>query len=120
MNDRFLGSSLIMKKQVLILLTTLFIAPAVWAEPYTKFGDPDCGAWVKNQTTRERAWLMGKLTGMNHVFVILGTNNKKKDPLNELDSANQAFVWMDNYCRKNPLKSVGDGAIDLFIELIEK
>ena len=109
-----------MKKHSLVLFTLTLASSLSFADPYTKFGDPDCGAWVKNQTTRERAWLMGKLTGMNHILVVLGNNSKKKDPLNELDSANQAFVWMDNYCRKNPLKSVGDGALDLFIELIDK
>lgn len=109
-----------MKKQYLVLFALSLLSSMSLAEPYTKFGDPDCGAWVKNQTTRERAWLMGKLTGMNHILVVLGNNNKKKDPLDELGSANQAFVWMDNYCRKNPLKSVGDGALDLFIELIDK
>ena len=40
------------------------------------------------------------------------------DPLDALSSAEQAFIWMDNYCRVNPLKHIGDGAEDLAVELI--
>ena len=42
------------------------------------------------------------------------------DPLDGLSSAQQAFLWMDNYCRANPLKNVSDGASDLFLELQNK
>jgi hypothetical protein len=46
--------------------------------------------------------------------------DKNKDPLDKINSAEQIFVWMDNYCRANPLKNVREGAQDLFIELQKK
>ncbi|MDM0117529.1 hypothetical protein QTI66_36050 [Variovorax sp. J22R133] len=42
------------------------------------------------------------------------------DPLHNLTSADQAYLWMDNYCKANPLKGVADGAADLFIEVQQK
>jgi hypothetical protein len=37
-----------------------------------------------------------------------------------INSANQVFLWMDNYCKTNPLKTVGDGGWVLFKELRKK
>ncbi len=58
---------------------------------------------------------MGYLSGIN-----LMVADKNKDPLDKINSAEQIFVWMDNYCRANPLKNVREGAQDLFIELQKK
>jgi hypothetical protein len=40
------------------------------------------------------------------------------DPLRKLNSVDQAFLWMDYYCRANPLTNVSDGATRLYVELM--
>ena len=82
----------------------------------TVFGQPDCGEWVRNTRQPDRAWLLGYLSGMNKIHN--ATGGKSNDPLNALNSADQAYLWMDNWCKENPLKKVGAGAMDLFIELM--
>ncbi|MDM0079215.1 hypothetical protein QTI17_01290 [Variovorax sp. J31P179] len=80
---------------------------------FTTFGSYDCGQWF---TKREvaKSWLLGLLSGLNFM---VADEKKGNDPLSKLGSADQAFLWMDNYCRANPLKSVTDGGIDLYIEI---
>jgi hypothetical protein len=39
------------------------------------------------------------------------------DPLNSLNSAAQAFVWLDNFCQANPLRQLDGAANELFAEL---
>ena len=80
------------------------------------FGDYDCGLWfVKKEPAK--GWLLGNLSGMN---AILANDKIKYDPLGKLNSAEQAFLWMDNYCRVNPLRTVSEGALELYIELQKK
>lgn len=79
----------------------------------TTIGDRDCGQWIKGQSGT-KTWLVGFLTGMNMAF---SQGNPNVDLLRKLRSAEQAYLWMDNYCRANPLKMVSEGAIDLFLEL---
>lgn len=84
----------------------------------TLYGVPDCGQWVNDQNPQYKAWLLGYLSGHNTMFNSLSVkNNSMYDPLSELSSADQAFVWMDNWCQKNPLKNVRRGADILFLEL---
>jgi hypothetical protein len=53
------------------------------------FGDPDCGKWIKLNRQTDKAWLLGYLSGMN-------TDITNKNFLNKLDSAEQAFLFVDN------------------------
>ena len=100
------------------LFVTLLVAFSVNANAFAVFGSPDCGQWVKAQNATHRAWLLGYLSGMNAVWT--KGQSAVGGPLDKLSSAQQAFVWMDNYCQKNPLKDVGDGATGLFLELNER
>jgi hypothetical protein len=80
------------------------------------FGNYDCGQWF---VIREpaKAWLLGYLSGIN---AMMANDKINYDPLKKLNSAEQAFLWMDNYCKANPLSSVVDGASDLYLELQKK
>ena len=79
-------------------------------------GAYDCGQWfVKKEVAK--AWLLGYLSGIN---AMLGDDKKKYDPLDKLNSAEQAFLWMDNYCKRNPLNTITTGALDLYLELQKK
>lgn len=78
----------------------------------TSFGSPDCGQWFTQKNT-SKLWLLGYLSGVN-----AATATKAKDPLDKLNSADQAFLWMDKYCQKNPLSNAQSGANRLYDELI--
>lgn len=78
------------------------------------FGEPDCGKWVESSTATRKAWLLGYLSGMNTMDATKG------DALEQLQSAEQAFLWMDNYCRANPLNGMSNGAVALFFELTKR
>lgn len=81
-------------------------------------GSPSCGNWIdyKNKgdklgTIVNERWLVGFLSGMaisEQLDVLPGTDN---------DSLS---LWMDNYCRANPLESVFAGGELLFWELAKK
>ena len=80
-------------------------------------GSSSCGQWVQDRRAdgkpedSSRFWLMGYMSGLAR-----GTD---KDILKDTDSAS-IILWMENYCRANPLKSVADGADVLFNELEQK
>lgn len=93
------------------LILTLCV-PTVSRADVVAIGTPDCGTWINNPHPSWKAWLVGYLSGIN---AAIGKPNK--DPLAKLSSGNQAIVWMDNYCRQNPLKQVSDGGTALYQEL---
>ena len=94
------------------MLTFLMTFFNTSAETVTMFGGPDCGQWLSRTDTR-KAWVLGFMSGINSVVA-----NKNLDPLDKINSANQIFVWMDNYCRNNPLKTASDGGQILYKELL--
>ena len=81
-------------------------------------GAADCGEWVKSQTTgtqkqSDRAWLLGFLSGLNQ-------DDFYENALSKVSSAAQIYLWMDNYCKNNPLERVSRGAHNLLYELMKK
>ena len=106
-----------MKKTVRVIAAAAICLAAQNSFAYITFGAPDCGQWLKANSVaqaRDESWLLGFLSGMN------ASAFGKVDVLEPLSSARQAVVWMDNYCRKNPLSNVNDGGIRLFWELEDK
>ena len=82
----------------------------------TGFGSPDCGQWLAEKTSTRQSWLAGYLSGLNMgAWVQLN-----RDPLDRLSSMAQAYAWMDNWCKKNPLERVSSGGMTLIMELIER
>ncbi|WP_019446999.1 hypothetical protein [Cupriavidus sp. BIS7] len=81
-------------------------------------GAVDCGEWIRQQssvketvdTIYNRAWLLGFMSG----YIAPGTHG---DPFSSGLSTDQVYVWMDNYCRANPLSFVANGAVALIREL---
>jgi hypothetical protein len=80
-------------------------------------GAPSCGKWVsesapdKWQFVVNLSWVVGFLSGM--------AQESQKNVLSGTDN-NSISLWMDNYCRANPLKDVHDGSLVLFEELAKK
>lgn len=107
-----------MKTKLLIAVIAMTISGLVFAQGKISFGMTDCGEWVKSQTTgtqkyNNRAWLLGFLSGLNQ-------DSFYKDALDKVSSAAQIYLWMDNYCKNNPLEKVNIGAYELFTELMLK
>ena len=101
---------------VLLLLACCLAQPALGAQV---FGVNNCGDWIRTSKERpfDRGWLIGYMSGLSFMYEAFG---KKDDPLSKVSSGNQIYVWMDNYCQKNPLKDVANGAETLFLELQQK
>jgi hypothetical protein len=100
------------------LLLALAFAMPLSAQSQTVFGAPDCGGWIKQGSNPQKGWLLGYMSGLNVIHDV--ESLKPVDPLSKLNSADQAFLWMDNYCKTNPLKNVSDGGWELFKELRKK
>ena len=91
------------------------------ANSQTIFGGYDCGQWtnrVRNKNHPIESWLTGYLSGLNRMHEF--ARFKPNDPLDELNSMDQAFVWVDNFCKANPLRKIDGVGLDLYMELIFK
>ncbi len=76
-------------------------------------GPPDCGEWFQQQFSK--SWLAGYLSGINGS----GFYSDGTDFIEGVSGA-QTFLWMDNYCKTNPLNTVSQGANQLIRELYTK
>jgi hypothetical protein len=110
----FEGVNKINKKSIYALI---FCAAAMNANAITSriFGEPDCGEWVLKNNNNNKAWVMGFISGLN--FGHDEARLKPANPLKNLGSAEQLFLWVDNYCKNNPLGTVGNAAEALIFEL---
>ena len=103
-----------MKLIVRIVLILAMSVACLQAHAVTVKGAPSCGDWVKDRkaggwsSTANLGWLVGFLSGLS----VASRNEALKDT-----NVESLSLWMDNYCRSNPLKDVDDGGMDLFIEL---
>jgi hypothetical protein len=81
-------------------------------------GARSCGVWVEEekkeslQHMANQTWLIGYLSGL--------AVGKGKDVFRGSPDNNSLSLWMTNYCRANPLKDIGHGADELYIELLKK
>jgi hypothetical protein len=79
-------------------------------------GQADCGLWDKARQEKRSAvlehYVLGFLNGM-----AMGTDTEFWRPPNALPISRDAvFLWMDGYCRKEPLSQIITGAHRLFRE----
>ena len=103
-----------MKRLMRVVIAAVLVAcVAPSFAGFRTFGDYDCGQWFK--APQAKTWLLGYLTGMNGALA-----DNDFDPLAQLNSPEQAFMWMDNYCKANPLKRVSDGGDELYKALQEQ
>ncbi len=79
-------------------------------------GNRSCGYWEQQRRTGNayglQAWVLGYLTRANY------DEGRNRD-LTAGTDAQGIFVWIDNYCRANPLKDVAAAAEHL-VETLEK
>jgi hypothetical protein len=76
-------------------------------------GEPNCGQWVSRKRESDKAWLLGYLSGASSWQVAT-----KSNILKQVGSAEQIFLWMDNYCKANPLSFLSEGGDKLIFELV--
>ena len=107
--------------KIKLLLLLLFLScKVVFAQTpeYPIRGTPDCGSWVKPESNlsdlRQKAWLIGYLSGIN-----IGFRIEKQRTFNYFSGVtnDQIFLWMDKYCKENPLSNLVSGSADLYIEM---
>ncbi len=101
-----------------LVLAILLVGGADCAQAVTYLGTTSCGQWVQASKGRSnvavadrnayRYWVSGYLSG--------SAVQSNSDVLEGLDEPSIA-TWMDNYCSKQPLDKLIDGADRLFEEL---
>jgi len=109
---------MVMKKLIAVIVLGLMltgVASTASAVAVFITGSTSCGVWVNSRTNNTAVqwmgWFEGYLSGLS-----MGT---KKSALEGTDNQS-IFLWMDNYCRANPLKDVKAGGQVLFWELVEQ
>ena len=108
-----LATNSLFKMKKLVLLLFLVVTFTSSQAQKMMLGPPDCGEWFQQPSSK--AWLAGYLSGINgSSFYSDGTD------FIEAVSGAQVFLWMDNYCKANPLKTVPEGANQLIRELYTK
>jgi hypothetical protein len=100
-----------MKTKLIAALIAITVSSPVFAGG--TFGSVDCGQWIKDTETmksRNKTWLVGYMSGLNIA------DSQDRDSLAKV-SAPQIWLWMDNFCKANPLKDIVYGGEELMIEL---
>ena len=94
----------------IVLTTGQASAASIWME-----GTVDCGMWVAARTSHRaemvESFALGQISGMafGAGIEVWQANGSKM-------SREQFYLWLDKYCRDNPLKDVLIGTIALFNE----
>jgi hypothetical protein len=106
-----------LRKIVLSLALVATMWTSVVDAQVNVMGSPDCAEWAqenKNKLNRtyDETWLSAYLSGL---AIGSGTEFWKREET--MLSIEQVYLWIDNYCRANPLENVSDGAMTLFLEV---
>ena len=103
-----------------LLVACFLLASSTLAVPAPSDGGaearqaPSCGEWIVHREKSDTlalgnaSWLLGYLAGM--------ATGSGRDFLGGADNAS-IYKWMDNYCRKNPLRDLSSGGNALAAEL---
>ena len=101
-----------MKKTICKLLITITLSCiSINSNAVMVRGMGDCGEWVSKKSVGDEKWLLGFMSGL-----AIGLNID----LIKNSSSPSLILWMDNFCKANPLVHVGDAAMNLFFELKQK
>lgn len=118
-------------KILTVMLIVLAIGYSANSHAVILLGTPSCGQWVAGRTKdsqqasevvqhikgeQYKSWLMGYLSGLAAI------SNAVKNDVDVLKGAEaeSIFLWMDNYCKTNPLDTLSDGGLSVFTELAKK
>lgn len=111
-----------MKLSVLLVLAELICG---WCSPVFSAGRiaigdgaNTCGAWIEERRSDSqrsqlwKGWVLGFVSGANVYDV-------NPELLRQVD-APVIYIWVDNYCRANPLDTVNDAVVGLIQELMRR
>ena len=99
-NKNYLVIGLKMNKSICKLIAIICLSLITLnanAKPIMVNGSTNCGDWVANLDVQKKSWLLGYLSGL--------AVGRQQDILKET-SNESIFLWMDNYCKANPLENV--------------
>jgi hypothetical protein len=109
-------SSEITMRMIAVAAALVFTISAASAQPSVfVMGDVNCGKWIEGRTQRTALNLEGFVQGFLNGLA-QGTGIEFWDVGGNRVSNSQVFLWMDNYCRTNPLSNVYAGATALINE----
>ena len=105
-------------KKLMICLALCALGAGTNAFAVTIVGGAPCGTWMLDRANKNddwpaqsnMNWLVGYLSGLSMGFNLEALAGAKNESL---------ALWMDNYCKANPLNFVADGALKLFLELVK-
>jgi hypothetical protein len=117
------GLHLLVTAIFLILLKTPVIAGDK-AFPVVALGAPSCGSWFDNSMRLQNNWwILGFMSGTESEYRIWEQHLTQKagpEPLAAIRDGSQVFLWVDKYCKENPLEDLVSAGRLLFLELQEK
>lgn len=98
----------------LVIFGLMLTAMELGAKTIEVRGIRSCGEWVNDKEILafgNQTWLIGYLSGL-----AVGT---KKQLLSGTDNQS-IYLWVENYCRANPLRSLSDAGNALYFELVKQ
>lgn len=103
-----------MLKHILASLT-LLSATSVAAEGIYTSGLLNCGLWVENRSRGTAAVFEGYALGMMNGLA-LGSGTEFWNANGNMLKPEQVYLYIDKFCRENPLNDVITGAVTLIDE----
>ena len=94
-----------------IILCCLFLNKVAFSQNVWVEGQVDCGLWAKGRNA-DASILEGYVLGLLNGMTLESGFNFWKKPYSI--SSEQSFLWLDKYCRENPLSSTITGIRKLF------
>ena len=110
-----------MKKLILIIALAL-VSTGAWGYGNLGHGAVSCGTYVKDKQEDGWGhqvninWVLGFVTGGNVEREMSGGNQD----IGEGVAVASMALWLENYCRENPLKALSDATVILVEELKAK
>ena len=106
-----------LRKSLVVTVLGVMLLASSWAAEIRGAGATSCGRWVEVRKTNDHYsqlnWVLGFISAYNHYV------HKGSEPNGVFGEAdhNALAVWLDNYCRTNPLSTLYKGAYELVAEL---
>ena len=105
---------------VMILLCSITISSA--DKKIKGAGAQSCGEWTKSREKNtnlynlQLQWVLGFISSYN----VLSDKNDNPNGVWGNTDEKSIMIWLDNYCKENRLDSVGEAAVQLYTDMLER